>query len=990
MLRFRRYASHFNQSKLLRKYPVGGVFHGYEINRVLPVPEMRFVAVDLKHLQTGAQHLHIDRDDRNNVFSVAFKTNPPDASGVPHILEHTTLCGSEKYPVRDPFFKMLNRSLANFMNAMTGHDYTFYPFATANKADFANLRDVYLDATFKPLLKHEDFLQEGWRLEHTNLDDPKSDIVFKGVVYNEMKGQTSSSNYQFWIKFQENIYPSLNNSGGDPQKITDLQYSDLVSFHSKNYHPSNAKTFTYGSFPLDETLQRLNEEFKLYGKRANRYKELKPLEMNSDVRVTEKGQVDPMLPPDKQLKTSMTWLCGDPADVYGTFLLKVLGNLLMEGHSTPLYKQLIESGVGYEFSVNSGVESTTATNFFTVGVQGCSDTILFEQTVKSVFQEALEKPFESDKIEAIIQQLELSKKNQKADFGLQLLYSLVPGWTNKTDPFDHLVFDDILSQFRADWAAKGDEVFREIIRDQILSKPCFYFSMEADEKYSGMLDSEEARRLETKVSQLDSNDREVIRERGKQLQAKQNATEDLSCLPSLKIKDIPRAGDSYEIKRADNIFHRISDTNGITYLRLKRSLDRVIPRDLYPYLPIFADCLTSLGTSKEHYSEIEDEMKLHTGGVSAHVAVHSDPITCEPSLNFICEGYSLNHKTERVFDIWRKILVETDIVKHVEKLKVLIRSLAASNTASVAEGGHAFARNFTGAHLTTAKAINESLSGVEQLKLITYLSTILEKPALFQAEVVDKLNELKSYVISSEGLEFFTTTDSEKQAIKTDNEIQQFVQTLPEDSPSMTFSSRDYPLLDSKGKHTLIEFPFQVHYSAQSLVGVPYTHRDGASLQVLSNMLTFKHLHREIREKGGAYGGGATYSALDGLFSFYSYRDPHPLNSLQVFAESGNYVLQNSNWKNDDLNEAKLTIFQQVDAPISPSSEGSILFNYGITDSMRQVRREQLLDVNLEDVRAAAEKYLFKKPSVTAVVGPRIEAEMSDGKWQIKDLQPAK
>ncbi|SCV01110.1 LAME_0G14114g1_1 [Lachancea meyersii CBS 8951] len=986
MLRFKRFASQYNQAKLLRKYPVGTILHGYEIKRVLPVPEMKFIAVDLQHSQTGSQHLHIDRDDKNNVFSVAFKTNPPDSTGVAHILEHTTLCGSHKYPVRDPFFKMLNRSLSTFMNAMTGHDYTFYPFSTANQADFKNLRDVYLDATFNPLLKHQDFLQEGWRLEHSDLKDPNSDIIYKGVVYNEMKGQMSSSNYQFWTKFQQSIYPSLNNSGGDPQKITNLQYHDLISFHAKHYHPSNAKTFTYGNFPLDDTLHRLNEEFSLHGRRNLKKEIPKPLDFATETRVTEIGEVDPMLPPDKQLKTSMTWLCGDPSNVYDTFVLRVIGNLLMDGHSSPMYQELIESGIGYDFAVNSGVDSTTAANFFTVGVQGCSDASRFEKTVHSVLENTLKKPFEPKKVEAIIEQLELSKKNHKTDFGLQLLYSLVPGWINKTDPFDNLVFDDILSQFKSDWAEQGDGFFRDVIERYIIDKPCFYFSMEADPKFSQTLELEEAGRLSQKVSQLDSADKETILKRGMQLQESQNSLEDLSCLPTLKIKDIPRKGDTYGIQKRPQISHRITDTNGITYLRGKRSLNNAIPLHLYPYLSLFADCLTSLGTSSESYSEIEDEMKLHTGGVSTSVSVHANAETLEPQVDFNFEGYSLNAKTEYVLDIWRKLIVETDISKHSEKLKVLIRSLASSNTSSVAESGHSYARGYTGAHLLSSRAIKEAMGGIEQLKLITRLSAVLDDSALFQAEVIDKLVELKSYVIAKDEMKFFVTCDGDKQVTTVESQIQIFLNSLPDQSQACSFSAAKYPTLTASGKPTLVTFPFQVHYTAHSRMGVPYVHADGASLQVLSNLLTFKYLHREIREKGGAYGGGAVYSALDGLLSFYSYRDPHPLNSLNVFNNCGKYALEKADWHTSNLDEAKLTIFQQVDAPISPSSEGVTEFSYGISDDMRQKRREQLLDVTLSDVRNVAEKYLLDSKSVSAAIGPKL-AEMKEELWDVKQLQ---
>lgn len=974
MLQALRHSSSYAQSKVLRKYPVGAVLHGYEVKRVLPVPEFKLTAVDLQHQQTGSQHLHIDRQDNNNVFSIGFKTNPPDSTGVPHILEHTTLCGSYKYPVRDPFFKMLNRSLANFMNAMTGHDYTFYPFATTNEADFRNLRDVYLDATLNPLLNQQDFLQEGWRLEHSAVEDPKSDIVFKGVVYNEMKGQVSNANYYFWIKFQESIYPSLNNSGGDPTKMTDLQYQDLIEFHQLNYHPSNAKTFTYGNFDLQNTLQRLNKEFQGYGKRVPRKKELLPIQMNDDVVVVTEGQVDPMLPPNKQIKTSVSWICGKPEDTYQTFLLKILGNLLLDGHSSPFYKKLIESGLAYDFSVNTGVESQTAANFVTIGVQGCAEVDSIYETIDKVWKEVLEQPFEGTRIEAIIQQLELSKKDQKSDFGLQLLYSVLPGWVNKTDPFDTLLFDEILERFQEDWATKGDNLLKDLIREYIIDKPVFKFTMKGSESFSKKLEEEEAQRLQKKLDALDEDDKVVIFERGKQLQKLQDLKEDLSCLPSLDISSISREGKTYPLIESSNILNRITDTNGITYIRAKRLLNHHIPRELYPFLPLYADALTNLGTTTEDFSDIEEQIKLHTGGISTRISVNPDAQTGKPMLLFQFDGWSLNSKTEHIFAFWQKLLCETDFQKHKGKLKVLIRSLASSNTASVADSGHVFARNFSAAHLSVTKAINESLNGIEQLQLINKLSQSLDDDAVFEKEVVEKLMELHSYINGSSDMKFMVTTDSHPQAKNVEQQINAFTQVLPKESRSSEFYSENYAILDNSGKPTLLQFPFQVHYTAKCYPGVSYTHPDGAKLQILSNMLTHKYLHREIREKGGAYGGGATYSALDGTFSFYSYRDPHALNSLSTFDNVPEFVLKNSKWAESDLNEAKLSIFQQVDSPMSAKNEGTTLFHYEVTDEMKQRRREQLLDVNLEDVRHVAEKYLLenKQKSVATVVGPEI------------------
>ncbi|SJM87132.1 probable Mitochondrial presequence protease [Zygosaccharomyces bailii] len=986
MLRFQRYASSYAQSKILRRYPVGGVIHGYEVKRILPIPELKLTAVDLVHERTGSEHLHIDRDDKNNVFTIGFKTNPPDATGVPHILEHTTLCGSVKYPVRDPFFKMLNRSLANFMNAMTGPDYTLYPFSTTNKADFANLRDVYVDATYNPLLKPEDFYQEGWRLEHSDVANPRSDIVFKGVVYNEMKGQVSNANYHFWIQFHENIYPSLHNSGGDPQKITDLHYQDLVDFHSANYHPSNAKTFTYGNFPLEESLKRLNEEYVQFGKRHKSQKILLPVALKENTEVKTVGQADPMLPPERQLKTSMTWICGKPQDTYKTFLLRVLGNLLMDGHSSVLYQRLIESGMGLEFTVNSGVDSTSAANFITVGLQGVQDVEQFRQAVNDIFTEVADGPFNRQRIEAILQQLELSKKDHKSDFGLQLSCSLIPSWTNCVDPFESLLFDDVLARFREDLEKKGDSLFQDLIKKYILDKPCFLFTMQPSKDFALDLEIEEKERLAAKVSKLDENDKEVIYKRGLMLQEKQNAKEDLSSLPSLQVSDIPREEDTYAVTRPEpNVWSRVTDTNGICYLRAKIPLQNSIPQELYPYLPLFADSLTSLGTTTEEYSDIEDAMKLHTGGISAMIDVSADPITLRPHLHFRVSGWSLNSKTDHVFDIWKKLLLETDFERHSEKLKILIRSLASSNTSAVAESGHSFARGYSSASFSTTRAIGESLTGVEQLQLINKLNGLLEDEELFRREVVDKLVELKKRIITSQGIEFFVTTDSDAMVQSLQNQISQFQSSLPDTVCRDGLDASQFPLLPSNHS-VLINFPFQVHYSARSMPGVPYTHKDGAPLQVLANLLTFKYLHREIREKGGAYGGGANYSALDGMLNFFSYRDPHPLESLATFKGAGAHAIQDAHWAKPDLDEAKLSIFQKVDSPISRKSEGTSLFYSGVTDEMRQVRREQLLDVSKQDIDRVIETYLLNKPGVNAVVGPPIEGKTTPPEWQIKNL----
>lgn len=1001
MLRYRN--SIFRLFKL-RKYSVsansryapGNEINGYVVQRILTVEELKLTAIELKHRQTGSEHLHIAKDDSNNVFSIGFKTNPPDATGVPHILEHTTLCGSEKYPVRDPFFKMLNKSLANFMNAMTAHDHTFYPFATTNFKDFKNLRSVYLDATLKPLLKMDDFYQEGWRLEHEQVGNAKSNIVFKGVVYNEMKGQMSNSNYHFWIKFQNAIYPALNNSGGDPQKITELTHEKLVEYHENFYHPSNSKTFTYGDFPLEDTLMALNNSFVGYGKRNTNDNDIKkPLDLVTDQKVVIQGHIDPTLPRDKQIRASITWKCGPTkGKIYETFVLKILGSLLLDGHSAPLYKALIDSQIGSEYSVNTGMESLTAENFFTIGVQGLDDVKKLEHGISTAFDEFMASPLDHRKVEAILQQMELSKRDKTTDFGIQLLYAVLPGWFNQIDVFEELAYNQIISRFKKEFEEKGSAMFHDILKKYIIQKPKLTFVVEGNENFDKELESEENERLEKKLTLLDKNDKEILLKRGLHLQELQDKKEDTSCLRSLKISDISRNGTYYDVNQKPSISYLITETNSLSYLRAKKSIDDVIPYEYYRLLPLFADALTYLGTSTESYSEIEEQIKLHTGGISIDFACTTDPVTLMPHLTLNASGWSLNSKSKHIFDNWLKILSDTDFRKHKEKLKVLIRMTASSKTASIVENGHSYAKGYSSAFHSTSSAIKEQLSGLTQINHINRISDQISDEHHLE-EVISKLEEIQRIVVGGGDWRFFCTSDGIQQVKKLETEWADFRQALDNNvEPRVVESCKTsmFPSLEKGSKTSvLVPLPYQVSYTGKSLQCAPHVSSDGAALQVLANILTFKHLHREIREKGGAYGGGAGYGGIDGLFSFYSYRDPLPLKSLDTFSScNASFIKNQASWSTDIIDEAKLTIFQSVDAPVSPRQKGWALFHLGVTDEMRQVRREQLLDVTLADIQDVANTYL-RDPSegVDVVLGPDNSELHSNPNWIIKTLDQA-
>ena len=427
-----------------RSMKPGEQLFGYTVEKVVPVPEFSITAFYLRH-KTGAQHLHVARQDSDNVFGVAFRTTPRDSTGVPHILEHLSLCGSERYPVRDPFFKMYTRSLSTFMNAFTASDWTMYPFSTQNAQDYENLMSVYLDAAFFPKLRKLDFNQEGWRLEHEDPTDKNSPIVFKGVVFNEMKGAFSNPQQLFSEINQNLLLPSHTYgivSGGDPVHIPDLTWEELKAFHTKHYHPSNSRFYTYGNFPLDQHLELINrlvlEKFEKIT--VDTSVTLEP-RWSSPREAHITCPPDPMSPdPEKNTTIAISFLLNDITDINEACTLSILGNLLVDGEKSPFYQSLLESNIGSDYSPVIGYNGYTKESSFAVGLQRVDkkDIQKVKDIVDATFDSVIKNGFDHKRIEAILHKIELSQKHQSDKFGLNLGIGLLPAWTHDGDPIQLL------------------------------------------------------------------------------------------------------------------------------------------------------------------------------------------------------------------------------------------------------------------------------------------------------------------------------------------------------------------------------------------------------------------------------------------------------------------------------------------------------------------------------------------------------------------------
>ena len=889
------------------------------------------------------------------------------------------------------------------MNAFTSSDHTSYPFATTNQQDFRNLMSVYLDATLNPLLNEKDFTQEGWRIgpkkpNGGTKDHPDAKLVFKGVVYNEMKGQMSDASYIYYIKFQDHIFPDINNSGGDPQKMTDLTYRNLKDFHAMNYHPSNAKLFTYGNMPLAEHL----EEMGRYLDHFDKVKVDKIIKMPVDLTngpyyYTTSGPRDPLVDKAMQYKTSTSWLMGDTSDIIETFSLGIMFSLLTDGYGSPLYQALIEAGLGTNWSPNTGFDSGGKVGIFSLGVDGVrqDDVPSVKKAIQRSLREIHEKGFDKSKVDGILHQLELALKHKTANFGMGLMQRIQPGWFNGVDPFDALEWDHIMTTFKDRFSQPN--YLESLLEKYLLNDHTLTFTMEPSDTYGQELDIEEAQRLEAKISEVtkqaggEAEAREQLAARELALLAEQGkaSDQDLSCLPSVHVKDIPREMKSKAIRDSAlqdvKVQWREASTNGLTYFRGISALVG-LPTELRMLMPLFTDSIMRLGTKDRTVEELEDLIKLKTGGIGISYHSSTSPTNMMASAEGVSiSGYALDSNIPAMFELLRVLIQETDF-DHPEaesKIRQLLQADASGALDAVANSGHSYARRYAEAGLTPLSLLNEQSGGLTQVQQSGLLAN--RTPTEGLEDVISKLKVIQQFAISSSHNLRIALTCGQEAVASNETALEDFLSRLPKTATIPT-SGASVPEINFSPA-TFFPLPYQVAYSALALPTVPYIHPASAPLQILSQLLTHKHLHHEIREKGGAYGGGAYAKGLSGMFGYYSYRDPNPQNSLTIMRDAGRWA-RDKEWTQQDLEEAKLSVFQSVDAPESVSQEGMTRFLSGIDEHMEQKKREQLLDVQKEQVKEVAQQYLVEgmKNARLAVLGPKNDWIKEEG-WTIKTME---
>lgn len=954
----------------------GDRIHGYAVKRVENLEDLDSTLIQLEHEATGAQHIHIENKDKENTMAVLFRTVPEDSTGVAHILEHTVLCGSKKFNVKDPFFSMLKRGLSTFMNAFTSSDWTMYPFCTQNFKDFYNLADVYLDAAFFPKLDELSFKQEGHRLELVK-NGTDEELVYKGVVYNEMKGAMSSPSDIMGRSILKVLYPSTtysNNSGGEPADIPKLSYEGLKEFHAKFYHPSNSFFYTYGSFSLEEHLKFVDKKVlsKFSLKKMDTTIETQP-RWNEPKETTFYFPLSKEEKQTKKYQACVAWLTADTRDFFEVLVLIILEQVLLGNAASPLRKALIDSGLGSDLSDSTGFDSEMRDTLFACGLKEITKDSVpkVEKLIFQTLNDLVKKGIDQSLIKSAIHQIEFARKektNTPYPFGLKLFLTFAGTWIHQGDPVNCIEFDKDIERFKKLSSKKG--FLESKIEQYFIHNPHrILFTLAPDQE----MEQKEVERTKKELSQifakLKQEDKKESLEKialdTQELLKLQEKEEDLSSLPCLELSDVPA-----EIEKIspDNI-EKISEltvykkpTSGILYFTCPVGLGNV-KKELVPLIPFFSKAFINSGTAKRGYDEMAELMNLYTGGISVSPFIGTLFSEKLDHISFLSlQGKSLDRNVEKLFDIIQEFICHVDF-SDSERLKQLLYQSRAQFESAIVANGHRYAISLASRNLTYSSGLSEIWSGITQYKFIKNLIKRIENKDYSFDALASDLCDISSSVFQESNLRP-AAIGGKDSLFLADTKTKELKSKLAGNTGD------SYRTIDISMDRTLPREGWttntSVSFTAQSFKTVPILHKDSACLSIISRLLRSLYLHREIREKGGAYGGFALYNSENGIFSFASYRDPNITRTINIYQKACDFIKEPDAYSDDDIKEAILQVCADIDKPETPGPSSINAFYrsiVGLSDDIREDFKQKLLATTKTQIKDVADKYFDSSKS---------------------------
>ena len=919
----------------------------------------------LEHVKSGARIMLIANSDDNKVFNIVFRTTPKDSCGEAHIIEHTVLCGSRKYPSKDPFVELVKGSMNTFLNAMTYPDKTMFPVASTNDTDFKNLMDVYLDAVFYPnIYKNENiFRQEGWSFQ---IEKPEDPIVYNGVVYNEMKGAYSSPDDVCDRLVMNSLFPDTTygvDSGGMPEHIPELTYEQFLNFHRTYYHPSNSYIYLYGDLDFEERLKYLDEAYLSRFERTSVSSEVKLQKpFSAPIHLTEAYPVGAEEPLEKHTYLTRNTVIGQSTDSMLCVAMDVLEDVLLEAPGAPLKMALLDAGIGtdvygsFDSSIRQPVFSVTAKN------ADEADSIRFEEIIASTLAAISEKGLNPKEIEASINSMEF--RYREADYGgfpKGLIYSInvFDSWLyDEEKPFEYLRQQAVFKALRE---RIGTGYFEDLIRKYLMNNPhTSYVSMKPERGLTQKVEEATEKKLaELKASLSGDQIEDLIRgtKELRRFQETPSTQEELEKIPILKRSDLGRSARPFsnidESRDGIRLIRHDYQTNGIVYVTVLFDLAGIAQEDL-PYLGILRNVLGEVDTEHYSYRELATEIGRRTGGVTPGVSLFTDPVDADLIKGaFGMQIATLPDEIDFALEITGEILL-TSKFSDRKRMREIIQKLRSRLSVQLTSSGHATAAQRCLSYFSPAGVFNDGIGGISLYHVVCDLEEHFDERYEELCRTLERL--LGSILKNDRMLTSYTGSSTYTGQIlaglrKLSGQLGDGKSTGKPDDQRRPFGY--LAGFETARKNEGFRTPGKIQYVAEG-GRFPADKATGA-LSVLKVIMNYDYLWQNLRVVGGAYGCGGSFTR-SGTAVFYSYRDPHLRNTLRIYEGIPEY-LETFDATERDMTKFVIGTISDFDTPLTPRIAGTRSMNAfisGLTYEQVQQERNEVLASQPSDIRALA------------------------------------
>lgn len=939
------------------------LFHGFEIKDITVLKETRCIAYEMLHTKSSAKLIYLQTDDTENLFSVAFRTFPKDNTGLPHILEHTVLCGSKRYPVKDPFVELLKTSLATFLNAMTYPDKTVYPCASINEEDFHNLLRVYCDAVFNPLITKEHFKQEGHHYNLVKDENGKQKLIVEGVVYNEMKGVYSDLDGIISREESKSIMPKTiygKDSGGNPSEIPSLTYKNFKSFHARYYHPSNSYMIVYGSFGIEKTLKIIDEEFlsKFDSIKLNLAMPKQP-RWSQPVKKTIPYPISHEEKTDNKSAVVINFLTNPLTDTITSLAMSIIEMYLLDNASSPLKKALMDSKLG-EALTSSGYGDFQYNTFFTVGLKGINpeNADKIENLIISTCRKEALKGFNRNKIDAVFHKLFLDSKEIQSSYPLTIMDRVYDYWLYDADPLAMLKINEHLDKLKK-LVDTRKNYLEDILNEQIVNNKHYcVMTFIPDAEYHSRMEKSFENEMSSLVSAMSKNTLEKITKDAKKLEALQsapNTQEALKTLPRLSLSKINKKSINYdlEVKAFQNSTLITSDvfSNGISYLNLAFDVS-TLPENLFDSMALFKSIFLKMGTQKHSYTQMAELEASYTGGIASALISDGNFNSMNAYKPYVTVyAKCLDENIDKMLSILNESITECEF-SNKKRLKELILQKRTNLKSGILSSGSSYAIMYASRFLNENMYLSEMSNGISHLR---YLNRIADNFETEKKSIIEDLYRIKD-LISKSGhttASFVGDNTLKKNLIEW---LSGLKTSSPEKDAADTFKiNKPIAVLQSA-----IAMPSSVAYNSAIFKTVEASNPYAPAIFLLAHYLTFNYLWDEIRVKRGSYGANSSYSMLNGSFAFSTYRDPCVKESYDTFRKAIEWICSHKIDK-EQLELAIIGSLKKIDRPVRPEDAVSIsLTRYirNITDEFRGNFRSSLLNLDSDKIKEAANTVL--------------------------------